>query len=150
MKLKRAGVANKGAEELAQYQLKVLTRARAQAEAETLFSEANSAKAKEQRKIRGLFVQAQGAETMAPQLTKTSSVRARAQSVTANVDAFFEKLSEARKSDAQRRYPELMKVSTAPGIGTRPSPTLKRSVSAGNSSTKGELPSRSMLSGGAA
>ena len=46
---KRAGVANLGAEELAQTDLKVLTRARTRAAAELLFSQANVAKAKEQR-----------------------------------------------------------------------------------------------------
>jgi hypothetical protein len=262
MKLKLSGVANLGAEELTRARVTVLTRARTRADAEQLFSAAAGARAKEQRKIEGLFVQADGAETMSPLLAKTAEARSfhnlashfekdaswqdtlkkgmyagksmvnkavksspadiansvkngpvrelqsmgrsavnqakstahrfiddpvgfsarkakavahggqkllgntvgkagsllqkagdkiKYSSPTANVDAFFDKLAQARQSDAQRRYPELLKASAAPGIGTRPTPSLgQRVVSAGNSSTRGTTPSRAMLSGGAA
>lgn len=262
MKLKIAGVANLGAEELTRARVTVLTRARTRADAEQLFSAAAGARAKEQRKIDGLFVQADGAETMSPMLAKTAAVQSfrklagefeknsdwtttlkkgaylgksmlnkavhtspaefarnvkngpgeelrsmgqsaarqakltahrlveepinfplrkakavatgskkllgksvgkagsllqrvgdkiKYSSPTANVDAFFDKLAEARRTDAQRRYPELLKASAAPGVGTRPTPSISQRVtSAGNSSTRGNTPSRAMLSGGAA
>lgn len=46
---------------------------------------------------------------------------------TASIDYFFDKLSELSLTDAQRRYPELLKVA---GPLTTPSPTLKRAKSA--------------------
>ena len=133
---KRAGVANLGSEELAQMDLKVLTRARTRAAAELLFSQANAAKAKEQRLLGNLFHQTQGAETEAPMLAKTASI-----------DEFFEKVSAANPSQAQRRYPELLKASAAPGVGTRPSPNLAKRKT---TDTTGPSPTQSSLSGGAA
>jgi hypothetical protein len=133
---KRAGVGNLGTEEVAQTDLKVLTRARTRAEAESLFSQANVARAKEQRLLGDIFVQTPGAETMSPMLAKTAAI-----------DAFFEKISAPALTEAQRRYPELLKVAAAPGPGTRPSPTLtKRTVT----SLRGATPTQSSLSGGAA
>ena len=133
---KRAGVANLGAEELAQTDMKVLTRARTRAEAELLFSQSNAASAKAQRQVDGLFVQSQGAETMSPMLSKTAAI-----------DEFFEKLAEQQPTQAQRRYPELLKAASAPGVGTRPTPTTaKRTVTP----LRGAAPAQSTLSGGAA
>lgn len=132
---RKIAVGNLGEEELARFKATVLTRAVTRAQAETLFSNANTAKAQAQRKMDGLFVQAKGAETMAPTLAKTASV-------THNVDTFFEKLAEANLTQAQKRYPELLKASAAPGVGTRPSPALKRPVTA--------TPAQSSLAGGAA
>jgi tyrosyl-tRNA synthetase len=133
--MKKIAVGNLGEEELARFKQIVLTRNLTRAQAETLFSHANQAKAQAQRKVEGLFVQAKGAETMAPTLAKTASV-------TENVDAFFDKLAEDSKTDAQKRYPELLKISVAPGVGTRPTPAVKRPASA--------LPVQSSLAGGAA
>jgi len=63
-------------------------------------------------------------------------------SITPRVDAFFEKLSAP--TDAQRRYPELMKVSAA---GTVKSPNIKPRVT---TETSGTTPTRSALAGGSA
>jgi len=63
-------------------------------------------------------------------------------SVTARVDAFFEKLSAP--TDAQSRYPELLKVSAA---GTVKVPNLKPRVTTDSS---GATPVRSDISGGSA
>jgi hypothetical protein len=131
---KRAGVANLGAEELHQTDAKVLTRARTRAQAEALFTQANAAKAKEQRLFGNLFHQTQGAETEAPMLSKTAAI-----------DEFFAELSAP--SDAQRRYPELLKVSAAPGVGTRVAPSLTKRKT---TDTTGPSPTQSSLSGGAA
>lgn len=67
-------------------------------------------------------------------------------SVAPNVDAFFEKLANAQTTEAQRRYPELLKVA-APRAGTFkvPDTTLKRPTPG-----FGENPSKSSLSGGSA
>lgn len=71
---KKAGVGNIGDEELARFKATVLTRAITRMQAETLFSGANAAKARESRKIDGLFVQAKGAESMSPMLSKTARI----------------------------------------------------------------------------
>lgn len=132
---KRAGVANLGAEEVAQTDLKVLTRARTRAQAEALFSQAAAAKAKEQRLVSSFFTQGSDGETMAPVLAKTAAV-----------DEFFAKL--AGPTPAQRRYPELLKVSTAPGgAGTVLTPSTTKRVT---TSKNGPAPTQSHLSGGAA
>ena len=131
----KIAVGNLGEEELARFKQIVLTRNLTRAQAETLFTHANQAKAQAQRKVDGLFVQAKGAETMSPMLAKTASV-------TANVDEFFAKLAEANVSSAQKRYPELLKASAAPGIGSRPTPSTKRPA--------GALPVQSGLAGGSA
>jgi hypothetical protein len=60
-------------------------------------------------------------------------------SIAPRVDAFLEKNASLFMTDAQRRYPELLK---AAGSMTRPVPTTKRAKSA--------MPVRSGLSGGAA
>lgn len=83
-----------------------------------------------------LFHQTQGAETESPMLAKTAAI-----------DGFFEKVSSANLSDAQRRYPELLKVGAAPGVGTRPSPSLSKRKT---TDTTGPSPTQSSLSGGAA
>ena len=67
-------------------------------------------------------------------------------SVTANLDAFFEKLSEASVTDAQRRYPELLKVAYA--NPTTKTPDLKKRVQ--GTENVGSVPVRSDLSGGSA
>ena len=134
--MKKVAVGNLGAEEVHRTGAQVLTRARTRAEAEVLFSGLNAAKAKEQRKINGLFIQAQGAETEAPILAKTAAVT-----------KFFEKLAhsqeQAKLSEAQRRYPELLKVANR----TQPAPNLSpRKVSP----TKGATARVSTLAGGSA
>lgn len=63
-------------------------------------------------------------------------------SITPRVDAFFEKL--AAPSDAQRRYPELMKVAAS---GTKKVPNLKPRVT---TELSGPTPVRASISGGSA
>ena len=138
---RKIAVGNLGEEELAQTKRKVLTRAATRAEADLLFAnKATQIASKNRTQLGKLFVQAQGAETMSPSIVKVSSV-------TANVDAFFDKLAEAQKTTAQRRYPELLKASMAPGVATRPSPNLKPR---GATPARGAPPAQSSLSGGAA
>lgn len=63
-------------------------------------------------------------------------------SITPHLDAFLEKLSAP--TDAQRRYPELMKVSE---VGTRKVPNLKPRVT---TEANGPTPVRADISGGSA
>jgi hypothetical protein len=157
-KIKRAGVANLGVEEKERLELEVKTRARTRAEAELLFDEAHRARDGEVARLRQLFTQAPVAETpsrLAPRIpppppTDLGSLygMGKSSSVTANVDGFFDKIAAASLTDAQVRYPELLKVSAAPGgRGTFVLPTLsKRSTTP----TRGASPVQSPLSGGAA
>jgi hypothetical protein len=113
----KIAVGNLGAEESAQFIHKVMTRAATRAQADELFEhKATGIAAANQARLKELFVQAPAAETMAPSLAKTAAV-----------DTFFDKLAELSMTDAQRRYPELLKVA---GPLTTPSPTLKRAKSA--------------------
>lgn len=91
----------------------VLTRAETRAEAEQLFGQMGESSRKSRKTIEKLFVQAPGAETMSPQLAKTASTKTA--SVTANLEAFFEKNASAFDglTDAQRRFPELLKVASS-------------------------------------
>ena len=134
--MKKIAVGNMGEEELAQLQHIVLTREDTRAEADLLFGGPAKDMRKTDRKLlEKLFIQTPASVTMAPNLQKTASI-------TPRVDAFFEKLSAP--TDAQRRYPELMKVSAA---GTVKSPNLKPRVT---TDTSGPIPTKSALSGGSA
>lgn len=113
----KTAVSNLGAEEVAQMKAKVLTRAATRAEADLLFHhKATGIAAANQKRLKELFVQADGAETMAPSLAKTAAV-----------DQFFDKVASANLTEAQVRYPELLKVA---GPLTNPAPSLKRLKSA--------------------
>lgn len=106
--MKKTAVGNLGAEEVAQTKAKVMTRAETRAEADLLFNhKATEIAAANQKRLKQLFVQADGAETMAPSVVKTAAV-----------DAFFEKLACEEPTDAQKRYPELMKAAAPGGRGT--------------------------------
>jgi hypothetical protein len=63
-------------------------------------------------------------------------------SKTSHVDAFF--ANKEYLTEAQRRYPELLKVSE---VGTRKVPNIKPRVT---TETSGPTPTRSDLSGGSA
>jgi hypothetical protein len=159
-KIKRAGVANLGAEEVARLELEVKNRARTRAEAELLFDESNRSRESDLRHLATLFQQTPVAEKpsrIAPTIPKppppdvngpVCGGMAKSASVTANVDAFFDKLAAANLTDAQVRYPELLKAGSAPGgRGTYVLPTLsKRTVTP----ARGTPPAQSSLSGGAA
>jgi hypothetical protein len=135
--MKKIAVGNLGQEEKDQFRAKTISRAQTRAEADALFThKATEIASDNQKYLKQHFVQAPGAET-APTLAKTAAV-----------DLFFtllpEKIAEAQLTDAQRRYPELLKVAAAPGgRGSNPTPTLKRV-------SKTEIPTAPMLSGGSA
>jgi hypothetical protein len=116
-----------------------LTREQTRAEADALFGGAAADMRKKDRgELEKLFVQTPASQTMAPNLQKQASAEMPEPDpvlLTANVDAFFEKLSAP--DDAQRRYPELLKVAQKPTPNLKPRPDT-------------QAPVRSNLSGGAA
>jgi hypothetical protein len=68
-------------------------------------------------------------------------------SVTANLEKFFEKT--AGKTEAQLRYPELLKAAGGTASGPAPMPNMGQPKKATPTSTSGTTPVRSALSGGA-
>lgn len=178
----KISVSNVGHEELARMMLQKDNRASARAAARALFpSVAEDGQAKDSKLMRKLFVQAPGAETMAPTLntmnkqsaaaaddkwpkkngpaalqpvqrpqgdyekddeqTEAYNQKNKKKAKTAAIDAFFSKY--AGMTDAQRRFPELLKVA-------KPTPTMKKRVPESASGPTGEPPVQSSLSGGAA
>jgi hypothetical protein len=73
---------------------------------------------------------------------------AKTSSLTPHIDAFFEKLAEDSKTDAQKRYPELMKVSVAGSIKTVAPARKVPGTNAGSATST--VPVQTMMSGGAA
>ncbi len=114
--------ASLGQEEFAQMSRTVLTRAETRAEADVLFGGlAKATRKSEGEKLRKLFVQtpaAMGATSPNVELQKTASVAPA-------TEAFFEKLARASMTDAQRRFPELLKVA-APGVQRVPISASKK------------------------
>jgi hypothetical protein len=114
MRPKFAGVGNLGAEEVAELKAKVLTREDVRRETHALFSNADAAQKRDRKVVEKLFVQAPGAVT-APTLAKTASQFSK----TAAVDAWFSENGHLFQTEAQRRFPELMKVSAGTtGVST--------------------------------
>jgi hypothetical protein len=66
-------------------------------------------------------------------------------SKTAAVDAWFEKNAGTFGTEAQRRYPELLKASMAPGVGTTPSPLTTPGAKVPRTATGGTPPVPSIL-----
>lgn len=133
-------------EELVRTHHLMRTREDTRAEADVLFGgTAKAMRQSETAKMRKLFVQAPVAQTMAPNLQGATEKTASA-SPAPHVDAFLEKLANSQTTEAQRRYPELLKVA-APRAGTFkvPDTTLKRPTPG-----FGENPTQSALSGGSA
>ena len=160
MKKKLAhGVGNLGAEEKDQLEAKVKTRAMTRAEAEALFAN-KSTQESDRRLLKKLFIQAPAAETKnrlaakmeeAPKEELLKDLGALYKTkVSAATDAYFEKLAEDQLTEAQRRYPELLKVAAAPGgRGTYVLPSItKRTVT--TNPVRGAGPVQSSLSGGTA
>lgn len=134
--MKKIAVGNMGEEELAQLQHIVLTRNDTRAEADLLFGgPAKDMRQTDRKLLEKLFIQTPASVTMAPNLQKTASI-------TPRVDALFEKLSAP--TDAQRRYPELLKVADS---GTKKVLNLKPRVTTDSSGTS---PVRASISGGSA
>jgi hypothetical protein len=131
----KIAVGNVGHEELDRMLLQKDNRASSRAAARALFpSVAEDGMAKDSKLMKKLFVQTPGAETMAPTLEGIHQAK------TAAVDAFFAKY--AGLTEAQRRFPELLKVA-------KPTPNLKKRNPEAASGPTGEPPVQSTLSGGA-
>lgn len=134
--MKKEAVANVGEEELARATRTTLTRAEAQAEADALFG-GNAAKVRKGNAeyLKRLFKQAPAGQHD----TSPNVDMAKTASVAPSVDAFFEKLAEP--TEAQRRYPELMKVAKA---------TMRKVPESSLKDPPGATPVKSNLSGGSA
>jgi hypothetical protein len=131
--MKKIAVSNLGEEELSRFKRVVRTRNETRAEADELFGET----AKKQRKTENemmmkLFEQFPASVTMQPSLQKVSTVEdldkyfGEEPNSTKHVDAYFEK--RAYLTDAQKRYPELLKAASAASTGGAglPTPNLSK------------------------
>ena len=153
MKIKKAGVANIGEEELAQTIMKIRTRATARVEAEALFPHGSENRKGDVDLLRSLFVQAPAATTMSPQLlSKQAAVEEEyfnySPLLTPHLDEFFKTAEVSQLTEAQKKYPELLKAAAAPGVGSVPSPISKQTRKATSESKGGTTPAQSSLSGG--
>lgn len=133
----KEAVSNLGEEELAQARRKIMTRAETRAEADEMFGDtAKQMRVSEQGMMQRLFEQWAARDTMQPSLVKTSSVK--------NISQFFEKLGTAHLTEAQRRYPELLKVAGPSSKGaSTPVPDLKQPKP---EAPNGKTPSQPLLS----
>lgn len=122
-----------GNEELKRTTSMVRTRQETRDQIMELFEMAKSSNVTERQLMEKLFTVMPTVVTMNPALQKT-----------AHVDAFFEELAEASMTDAQRRYPELLKVA-ANATGS-----VGRITAVGKSGPTSRIPVRSGLSGGSA
>lgn len=111
----------------------VLSRERSKNVIDGLFDHSKDARKKTVGQMEKLLVQAPAAQSQAPQLQKEASAP--------SVMAFFEK--KAYLSDAQRRFPELMKaantesqrqlsIKTAPGLSAPAKTPVRSALSGGN------------------
>jgi hypothetical protein len=130
--MKKIAVGNTGSEELAQLGVRVETRENIRATIEHLFEHAVKTRSRDRKFMEMLFCMTPASQGMSYNLSKT-----------AHVDTFF--LQGGHLTEAQRRYPELLKVAQ---VNNRPAPDLTKKPSA--TATTGALPSRSALSGGSA
>jgi len=196
-------------ESLYQATRQILTRAETKAEADVLFNHSKDSRKKDRRQLEKLFVQTDGAETMAPNLQKEAKELTQAgrnkvkgsnfvfpdkkkypihdeqharsalgfskmhgsaeeqaavrkavaakyphlmnekekTSAAKNTALFFDKLaSQGVLTEAQKRFPELLKA--AMDTGPLPRPTPQSVPKAGSKDLKGATPTRSPLAGG--
>lgn len=102
-----------------------ISRETVRAEADALFQGAAENRKKDRGALEKLFIQTPAAQVNTPNLLKESSALPEPEPIplTANIDAFFEKLSAP--DEAQQRYPELLKVAQqpAPNLKVRPKTT---------------------------
>lgn len=144
-------------EELDRFHMQLQTKVDTQAALEHHLSHTVSTREKERASARKLFRQAQVATTMAPSLQPdmltpppeptpdVGPTPVKLASIAPNVDAWFEKNASSLLTDAQQRYPELLKVAA----GVQTVPNLKRGkVTA--AMTPGATPVQSGLAGGSA
>jgi hypothetical protein len=138
--MEKIAMSNLGEEELTRLRMMLNSRAETRASADVLFGDGPRRARKEAREmINKLFVMAPANITQNPNLQKESSAR--------NVKAFFEKISSMFITDAQRRYPELLKVSA---VKTADESIQKKAPNLKNDDPARKIPVRSSLSGGSA
>jgi hypothetical protein len=145
---KKAGVANVGEEELTRLRMGRQSLGDVENTLRVLFGSESvkNLKKSDVKKIEDLFVMHGANITQAPNLTKEAKAPATA--------AFFQKLSTAHLTQAQLRYPELLKVSSSAAASTpsstsssTPTPNLKPIK---RDRAQGPIPTQSMMAGGAA
>lgn len=142
MSKNKEAISNLGDEELNFLKHVRLTRSDTRKDLTNLFKTSPQNRERDRALMEKLFVQMPGAQTMADNLLKTASA-SQIESfekikVAYNVHHFFE--SGAHLTEAQRRFPELQKVS-AP---LRPAVSLKKAVTA---PTTGSTGSNNSMSG---
>lgn len=106
----------------------LLSRAESKNTVDALFEQASPARVKEVAKMDKLFRQSPANQTQAPNLQR--------EEVAKNVSEYFEK--KAYLSEAQRRYPELLKVGNTESQGQL----------APGKKPAGKVPTRAIISGG--
>jgi hypothetical protein len=163
---KTAGVGNLGVEETARIEGQILTREDTKTQQDILFENAAKSRNQGREKVNKLFIQAPAAQTRGAKLAEGSRIEPsglnlgkmasaeflekRASAADANIAKntveFFEKC--AYMTEAQKRYPELLKV--AGSADPKVTPSLKARTSGGAPSGPGAVAVRSPLSGGAA
>jgi hypothetical protein len=150
MSTKSAGIGNIGEEELTRLRMGRQSLGDVEATLKVLMGDEAIAKMKgaDLKKIQDLFVMSGTNITQAPNLTKEAMAK--------NVTAFFEKISSAHLSEAQKRYPELLKVSSSASVASpssttssTPTPDLKTKMT-GPVGNQAKIPTRSMMAGGSA
>lgn len=137
----KTAAASPTTEPLDRMQRMVMTREDTRRQADALFESGPDVRKKDRALMEKLFVQTPAAMTMAFNLQKKASI-------TSHVDAVLEKLAQPQLTEAQQRYPELLKVasnfSAKPNLAKAP---IKKMDKGG---TTGEVPVRSDVSGGSA
>jgi hypothetical protein len=121
------------------FHVMVSTREDKRAETDALFENAKASRARDRAVVNKHFVQAPAAVTMATNLQAEMPKEA---SVAPHFDAWLEKNAGAFMSDAQKRYPELLKVS---GLEQG---KLPQALSKGKAGGAKPTPVQSSLSGG--
>lgn len=162
MKSKFGGIEDTGDEARERFHMMLSTREETRAETDSLFVNAKPSRARDRAVVKKHFVQAPAAITMAPtlqaeppkevpkqegpDLSASYGSPVKTASVAPRVDEWFEKNSSVFLSEAQRRFPELLKVA-GNECGKLPGAVLAKRA---RTSSSGPIPSQSMLSGGSA
>ncbi|TXH11759.1 MAG: hypothetical protein E6R04_00565 [Spirochaetes bacterium] len=142
MSKNKEAVGNLGEEELNFMKHVRLTREDTRRDTNALFENVPQSRKRDQDLMNKLFVQAPGAQTMADNLLKMASAseqefeRFEKIKIAYNVHHFFE--SGAHLTEAQRRFPELLKVAGRSGSVARPAISLKKPTTAPTSGPSGD------------
>ena len=144
----KTAVSNLGEEELARVTMGRHSLGDVEGALQALFGaeRLKTMKAADVDKIKKLFTMGEANITQAPNLTKEAKAK--------HVLALFDKLAHASVSDAQRRYPELLKVASSSAVSS-PSSTSSSTPSADLKPLSPEraarkIPTQSMQAGGSA